>query len=370
MVAGVVVSTTALAGATVPPSLSVSPGAGPVGSIVTLRFGPAGNGCAGPEFQTAAGLSGGFATVPFIGDHGSEDFVIPTVLGGPSARPNAPVAPGSYRFVMTCDTTNNPATAITVSVPFTVTAARSSRFVGVAATADGKGYWLAQAGGGVFSYGDARFAGSLPGKGIVPATEIVGIAATKGGNGYRLVDAGGAVFGFGDAHVFGVQHEPLSVPIVGIASTSGNGYWLVASDGSVFSFGDARSYGSVHRPLNQPIVGIAPTSEGKGYWLVASDGGVFSFGDARFYGSMGAHALHQPVVGISADLSTGGYWEVAADGGVFAFHAPFFGSTGNIPLNQPIAAMSSTPRGRGYRFIATDGGVFDFGDAHFYGSAV
>jgi hypothetical protein len=82
-----------------------------------------------------------------------------------------------------------------------------------------------------------------------------------------------------------VEHEPLSVPIVGIASTSRNGYWLVASDGSVFSFGDARSYGSVHRPLNQPIAAMSSTPRGRGYRFIATDGGVFDFGDAHFYGS-------------------------------------------------------------------------------------
>src|SRR5664279_4910510 len=33
--------------------------------------------------------------------------------------------------------------------------------VGIAATADGGGYWLVAADGGVFTFGDARFAGSL-----------------------------------------------------------------------------------------------------------------------------------------------------------------------------------------------------------------
>jgi len=369
VVTGIVVSTPGVAAATVIPSLSVSPNAGSVGSVVTVRFGPPGDGCAGPDFESMAGFSGGFASLPFIGDHGSEDFVIPTVLSSPSPHPHAPVSPGHYQFSMTCDTTNNPATAITVTAAFTVTS-MLPHVVGVVSTADGKGYWLAQTDGGVFSYGDAHFYGSLPGRNITPDTAIVGIVATGDGKGYWLVGADGGVFGFGDAHFYGsTGNQPQDQPIVAMAATSDSkGYWLARADGIVLHYGDAHTYGSVRRTLNQPVVGMAATADGKGYWLAASDGSIFSFGDAHFSGSMGTRPLNQPVVDISADVTTGGYWEVAADGGVFAFHAPFLGSTANIHLNAPIAAISNTPTGHGYRLVATDGGVFDFGDAHFYGS--
>ena len=69
--------------------------------------------------------------------------------------------------------------------------------VGMAATADGRGYWLVASDGGVFAYGDAQFSGSA-----------------------------------------GATH--LNEPIVGMAPTAdGDGYWLVASDGGVFAYGDA-----------------------------------------------------------------------------------------------------------------------------------
>jgi hypothetical protein len=74
--------------------------------------------------------------------------------------------------------------------------------VGMATTPDGKGYWLVAADGGVFTYGDAPFYGSM-----------------------------------------GAMH--LNKPIVGMATTpDGKGYWLVAADGGVFTFGDARFYGA------------------------------------------------------------------------------------------------------------------------------
>jgi hypothetical protein len=199
----------------------------------------------------------------------------------------------------------------------------------------------------------------------------VGMTATPDGSGYWLADSSGAVSAYGSAHFYGsMAGQPLVAPIAHIVSTpDGKGYWLVASDGGIFNFGDAGFFGSMGgRHLNAPVVGLGPTRDGHGYWLVASDGGVFSFGDAGFRGSMGGTHLNQPVVGISADPATGGYWEVAADGGVFSFGAPFFGSTGDLRLNRPVEAMTSTRSGNGYWFVASDGGIFAFGDAGFHGS--
>ena len=79
-----------------------------------------------------------------------------------------------------------------------------------------QGLWLAGSDGGVFSYGDATFAGSHGG-------------------------------------------SPLNAPVVGVAATpDGAGYWLVASDGGVFAYGDATFAGSHGgSPLNAPVVGVA-----------------------------------------------------------------------------------------------------------------
>ena len=356
-----------MASATVMPSLSVSPGAGPVGSVVTVRFGPAGNGCGGVTFEAAGG---GSQSLPFIGDSGTEAFLLPRVLG------NVRVTPGRYVFSLTCDTTNNPATAITVRVPFTVTTSLPRTIVGIANTADGKGYWLVASDGGVFSFGDAHFYGSLPSDKIRPAGAIVGIAATHDHKGYWLVGADGGVFGFGDARFYGSAASQAStgVPIVGMATTrDAKGYWLAGAELSTFHLGDAKllslNSGNVAQ-VDQPTVGIAASlGIPQGYWQVTADGKIFAYGSAGSFGSMAGRPLTQAIVGIATNPATGGYWEVGADGGVFAFHAPFLGSTGNLHLNAPITAILSTTTGHGYRLVASDGGVFDFGDAHFYGSA-
>jgi hypothetical protein len=358
------------AGATAPPLLSITLTAGPVGTFVTVQYGPAGNGCGAPTFEAAVGPAGGLRIIPNAQDHGVLSFVIPRTLSSPSPNPNAPVVPGAYQFVLTCDTTNNPATALTVSVPFTVTLP-ASRFVAIATSSDGLGYWLARSDGDVLNYGTAGAFGSLTGQGITPFEPVVGVAPTPDDQGYWLVAADGGVFTYGDAHFYGsMGGEVLNAPVVGMATTGdGKGYWEVASDGGVFTYGDAHFYGSMGgKPLNEPIVGMASTADGTGYWLVAADGGVFAFGDAVFHGSLGGTHLNQPIAGIAADDVTGGYWLVASDGGVFALGTPYLGSMGGLQLNAPVSAISATPSSLGYRLVAADGGVFDFGDAQFLGA--
>jgi hypothetical protein len=75
---------------------------------------------------------------------------------------------------------------------------------------------------------------------------VVGMAATPDGRGYWLVSSDGGVFTFGDAAFHGsTGGVTLDEPVVGMAATpSAAGYWLVASDGGIFTFGDAGFYGS------------------------------------------------------------------------------------------------------------------------------
>ena len=223
-----------------------------------------------------------------------------------------------------------------------------ARTVGISATPDGQGYWLAASDGGVFSYGDAHFYGSTGG--VALAEPVIGIAGTPDGHGYWMAASDGGIFNYGDAHFYGsAGGVQLVQPVVGVASTpDGKGYWLVASDGGVFSYGDARFFGStggIH--LVAPIVGMAATSDGRGYWLVASDGGVFAFGDARFYGSAGGVALTAPVTGMAATVDHQGYWLVGRDGRVLAYgDAPNLGSPTHLAPTRPVIGIA--PAASGY----------------------
>jgi hypothetical protein len=226
--------------------------------------------------------------------------------------------------------------------------------------------------GGVFTFGNSTFYGSMGGQHL--NQPVVGMASTPSNGGYWLVASDGGMFSFGNAHFYGsMGGHHLNRPIVGMATTpDGGGYWLVASDGGVFSFGDARFYGSTGgQHLNQPIVGMASTADGGGYWLTAADGGIFSFGDATFYGSTGGDHLNQPISGMATTSNGHGYWLVASDGGIFTFgNASFLGSVPGqgIVSRVPLVGISRTPDGRGYWLVGSDGSVYAYGDAVYLGS--
>jgi hypothetical protein len=196
--------------------------------------------------------------------------------------------------------------------------------------------------GGVFSFGNAVFRGSMGGKRL--NQPMVGIAADPATGGYWTVASDGGVFAF-DAPFHGsLGAVHLTKPVIAMASTpDGGGYWLFASDGGVFAFGDAGFFGSAGGyVLTQPVVGAAPTPDGHGYWLVASDGGIFAFGDAAFEGSLGGHALKHPVVSMTA-ADAGGYWLTDSNGAVTAFgDAGYFGSAPQN-LAAPVVSMADGP---------------------------
>ena len=119
--------------------------------------------------------------------------------------------------------------------------------------------------GGVFAFGDAAFMGSMASQPL--NAPIVGIAATADNQGYFLAASDGGVFAFGDAQFQGsMSGKALTRPIVGVAVDGATfGYWLVGGDGGVFSFGSPflGSTGALH--LNAPVVGLAATADDLGY---------------------------------------------------------------------------------------------------------
>jgi hypothetical protein len=139
---------------------------------------------------------------------------------------------------------------------------------------------------------DSFFALSQPvisqgGGSVTALVNCVGVAFTPSGNGYWLTQSDGGIFSYGDAAFKGsLGGIALNAPIVGIAShPTEMGYWLVGADGGVFSYG-VPFFGSAGAlKLNKPIIGIISSKTGNGYLLVASDGGVFAFGDAHFEGA-------------------------------------------------------------------------------------
>jgi hypothetical protein len=226
--------------------------------------------------------------------------------------------------------------------------------VGITPTADQQGYWLDASDGGVFAFGDAPFEGSIPGLGILPAgypaagkelaAPIVGMVPSSTGQGYFMVGADGGVFAFGDAKFAG------SCPSIGGCSGaavavmpdhSGNGYWLVTTTGHVYGFGDAQFLGAPG-PQSSPVTSAVPTHDGHGYWILTANGSVFAYGDAVNLGGPTSIANgFNPTTAIFATSTGGGYWVATANGSVINFgDAPNDGGMAGQHLNAPIIAAT------------------------------
>lgn len=219
----------------------------------------------------------------------------------------------------------------------------------MAPTAGGRGYYVVGAGGGVFTFGNARFFGSVPGlrKRI---SNIVAIAVTPGDRGYYLLGADGGVFTFGDARFNG------SLPGIGIRTQhvvgmvtypASTGYLIVSRDGGVFTFGHARFYGSVPGMgiRTTTIRAIQSSADGTGYVLVSSNGTVYNFGGARSFGSLPSRGIRvNDIVGIALTQDQDGYYMAGADGRVFAFgSAQLAPAPSGLQSNLPVAAIAAIP---------------------------
>jgi Bacterial Ig-like domain (group 3) len=225
--------------------------------------------------------------------------------------------------------------------------------VGITPTVSRNGYWLVASDGGIFSFGDAGFYGSIPGLGLHPAgsgaapslnAPIVAMVPSTTGHGYFMVASDGGVFAFGDARFAG------SCPGIGgcagsavavVPDATGKGYWLFTNSGNVYTFGDAPYYGAPPA-TGVPVASAVATPDGHGYWILFSNGEVASFGDAPGLGSpVGYTNSANPATAIFPTANGGGYWVGSARGDVFAFgDAPFLGSMAGTPLNGMIIAAS------------------------------
>ncbi len=225
--------------------------------------------------------------------------------------------------------------------------------VGIVPTADRGGYWLDASDGGVFAFGDSGFYGSIPGLGLHPADSglpnslnapIVGMVPSADGHGYFMVASDGGVFAFGDARFAG------SCPGIGGCSgaavavmpdASGNGYWLVTQSGHVYTFGDAPYYGAPG-PRSAPVTSAVRTPDGRGYWILFADGTIDAYGDAGNFGSpAGQMGGFNPAGAIFTTADGGGYWVAAANGAVANYgDAPNDGSMLGTALNGSIIAAT------------------------------
>jgi len=225
--------------------------------------------------------------------------------------------------------------------------------VGIVTTANHGGYWLDASDGGVFSFGNTQFYGSIPGLGLHPAgsglphslnAPIVGMVPSFDDQGYFMVASDGGVFAFGDAKFAG------SCPGIGgcagaavavLPDASGNGYWLVTSLGDVYGFGDAPYLGA---PGNQgwPVTSAVRTPDGGGYWVLSANATISNYGDAVNLGTPTDNGtFSNPATAIFGASDSQGASVVFKNGLVDSYgDAPNYGGMQGTNLNGSIIAAS------------------------------
>ena len=107
--------------------------------------------------------------------------------------------------------------------------------------------------------------------GAYPGTPVVGIAATPQGNGYWLATAAGGVFTFGGAKLFGSLSSSGAYLSAIAGARRGQGYWLLSASGRIHGFGAAPNFGSPTTGSHVEASALASTPTGGGYVVATKD---------------------------------------------------------------------------------------------------
>jgi hypothetical protein len=199
------------------------------------------------------------------------------------------------------------------------------------------------------------------------APAVVGVAAGAEGTGYYVLRANGTVDAYGATSYGSMAAPPAGSTATGIAlDSSTGGYWVVSSNGTVKGF-NAPFLGEPHIRAGgwgqyPAAVAIAAAPNGAGYYILRANGAVDAYGVAG-HGSLHLkYGAIAPVlaVAIAVDPTTGGYWIATSTGAIADFDAPKYGSPGNDE-DVPVSALAATSTGSGYYVLRANGSVDAYG---------
>ena len=204
------------------------------------------------------------------------------------------------------------------------------------------------------------------------APPVVGIAAGANGAGYYVLRANGAVSAYGATAYGSMATPPAGSTATGIAldPTTG-GYWVVSSNGTVKGF-NAPYLGEPHIPAGgwgqyPAAVAIAAAPGGTGYYVLRANGAVDAYG-VKAHGSLHLqYGAIAPVVAVAlaVDATTGGYWIATSTGEIANFDAPSYGSplaSGSHTYDGvPVTALAASPTGTGYYVLRANGALDAYG---------
>lgn len=143
------------------------------------------------------------------------------------------------------------------------------------------GFYAFTACGNVYNEAGATWQGSLA-NANPPVSDVTGLAATSDGKQYWLVESGGTVTQFnGSTPVTSSITTSCPGGIKGAATDLAGGYYAFTGCGDVHAEAGALSHGS-QACASQGVTtaALAATPDGGGYWLDCSDGSVLHHGNA------------------------------------------------------------------------------------------
>ena len=217
------------------------------------------------------------------------------------------------------------------------------------------------------------------------STPIVAGANSYDRGGYYLVNANGKVWGFGDANAVATLSWPVAdnnnadlATVTGFAADPvKNGYWEIGTplcyssfgcygftDSPLASFGGAKDYGDpANPPAGVTFTGIASSADGKGYWVLLSNGTVENFGDAAAYTPNDTTTIVGTAVAISRTSTGKGYWVLTSTGQVISYGDAKNYGTPPAGKARKFVSITGDRSGAGYWVVTTTGRVYNFGDA-------
>ena len=254
----------------------------------------------------------------------------------------------------------------------------SSVVVAIARTPSGHGYWLMNAEGQVFPFGDAlsfSLLNAFP-EGDRPYVSLV---AAQNGKGLWALAAGGKVNSLGR-----VPSVASGCPCEGICDCDtdpkglvglrdGNGLWVLLDNGQVETLGRVPHLGDFPPPPSgDTYIGMVATPSGRGLWAVTRGGRLSRLG--RVSGSIadcpgsGCCDDEGPCQGLVGTSNGSGLWVLGADGHVDALgRAPVLGNMPPPLAGDGYTSMVATPSGHGLWAVTEGGQVGTVGDAVFLG---